>query len=173
MRMRSPSPLFVIALGCLAPAMSAACSRSTAREPGVVTIRLLSAPDIGGAMAEIVARFERTHPKIRVELVQGPASTDPRQNMYTTAFMAGHSPYDVVHMDVAWVPMFAAQGWLRPLDDRGAPRRSRAFIASGLEGSRYAGKLYRVPINPTPACCTSARTCSRPPACSHRAPSRS
>ncbi len=144
--MRSPSPLFVIALGCLAPAAAAAgCSRSEASDPSVVTIRLLSAPDIGHAMAEIVARFERGHSKIRVELVQGPASTDARQNMYTTAFMAGQSPYDVVHMDVVWVPMFAAQGWLRALDDLWSPAARRAFIPSGLEGSRYAGKLYRVP----------------------------
>jgi multiple sugar transport system substrate-binding protein len=44
------------------------------------------------------------------------------------------------------VPKFAAQGWLRPLDDLLAPEELGRFLPGDVEGSRYEGKLYRLPV---------------------------
>lgn len=124
---------------------SLACSR---REPddGKVHVRFLAAPDVGGFAKVLISRFEAAHPGIVVEMVEGTAATDARENMYSASFMAKESTYDLAYIDVAWLPKFAASGWLRPLDDRFTPELRAAFMPGDLEGSRYDGKLYRLPI---------------------------
>jgi multiple sugar transport system substrate-binding protein len=49
-------------------------------------------------------------------------------------------------MDVAWVPMFAARGWLRPLDDLFAPAEREKFLPGDIAGGTYEGRIYRVPL---------------------------
>ncbi|MDE2293230.1 MAG: ABC transporter substrate-binding protein [Elusimicrobia bacterium] len=127
------------------PLALAACAKR-APEDGKTVLRFLAGPDVGGAAKEIVSRFEAENPDIRVEMVEGPASSDTRENMYSTSFMGGESTYDVAYVDVAWVPKFAAQGWLRPLDDRFTPKMRKAFLKSDIDGSMYDGRIYRVPV---------------------------
>ena len=126
-------------------ALLTACARSMP-DDGKIHIRYLSNPDVGGFSKVIIERFEKANPGIKVEMVEGPASTDARQNMYSTAFMAEEDTYDLAYIDVAWLPQFAAQGWLRPLDDLLPPEKTKVFLPGDVEGSRYGGKLYRVPI---------------------------
>jgi len=123
----------------------AACGRS---EPGdgKVHVRYLASPDVGGFSKVIIERFERANPGIKVDMVEGPAAADARENMYSTAFMGKEDSYDLAYVDVAWVPKFAAQGWLRPLDELIAPEKLDAFLPGDVEGSRYQGRLYRLPV---------------------------
>ncbi len=122
------------------------CSKSDAPADGKTVIRYLAGPDIGGASKEIIARFEALNPDIKVEMVEGPAATNTREDMYSTSFMGGESTYDLVYMDVIWVPKFAAKGWLKPLDDWFTMEARKEFLPGGIEGSRYQGKIYRVPV---------------------------
>ncbi|MCC3430810.1 MAG: ABC transporter substrate-binding protein, partial [Microcoleus sp. PH2017_04_SCI_O_A] len=55
------------------------------------------------------------------------------------------SPYDIINMDIVWVPKFAAAGWVRDLTDRIPPEQLAKFIPGNVEGGRYRGKLYRIP----------------------------
>ena len=123
----------------------AACGRSEP-DDGKVHVRYLASPDVGGFSKVIIERFERAHPDIKVDMVEGPAAGDARENMYSTAFMGKEDSYDLAYVDVAWVPKFAAQGWLRPLDELIGPETLAAFLPGDLEGSRYEGKLYRLPV---------------------------
>jgi multiple sugar transport system substrate-binding protein len=123
----------------------AACSRSEPRD-GKLHIRYLSNPDVGGFSKVIIERFEKANPGIAVDMIEGPSSGDARENMYSTAFMAADDAYDLVYMDIAWLPKFAANGWLRPLDDLFPPAARKPFLDGDIEGSKYQGKLYRVPI---------------------------
>lgn len=133
----------------LAPVLFAivlsACGR---REPddGKVHVRFLASPDVGGFSKVIIERLEAAHPDLKVDMVEGPAAGDARENMYSTAFMGKEDSYDLAYVDVAWVPKFAAQGWLAPLDERIAADKLDAFLPGDLEGSRYQGKLYRLPV---------------------------
>lgn len=111
-----------------------------------VTIRFLGGPDNGGGWKEIIRRFEKANPSIHVEMVEGPAATNTREDMYSAAFLAGESTYDLVYMDIIWVPKFAAAGWIVPLDDRFPPKKQEAFLPGDMSGSRYQGKTYRVPM---------------------------
>lgn len=123
----------------------AACGRSEP-DDGKVHVRYLASPDVGGFSKVIIERFEKANPGIKVDMIEGPAAGDARENMYSTAFMAKDDSYDLAYVDVAWLPKFAAQGWLRPLDDLLPPEKTEAFLPGDVEGSRYQGKLYRVPI---------------------------
>jgi len=108
-------------------------------------IRFLEAPDTGGGWHEIVAAFEAANPDVDVDLVEGPPSTNTREEMYAAAFLAG-AAYDVIYMDVPWVPKFAARGWLRPLDDLLPPDARDVFLPGDVAGSLYQSRLYRVPM---------------------------
>lgn len=124
---------------------AAACGRPEP-DDGKIHVRYLASPDVGGFSKVIIERFERAHPGVQVDMIEGPAAGDARENMYSTAFMGKEDSYDLAYVDVAWVPKFAAQGWLRPLDDLIPPEKLAAFLPGDLEGSRYQGKLYRVPV---------------------------
>ena len=126
-------------------AVLAACGRSEP-DDGRIHIRYLAAPDVGGFSKVIIERFEKAHPDLKVDMIEGPAAGDARENMYSTAFMGKEDSYDLAYVDVAWVPKFAAQGWLKPLDELIAPSELDAFLPGDLEGSRYEGRLYRLPV---------------------------
>lgn len=130
----------------IAIVLAAATLSSCGKDAGGTVIRFVVQPDAGGGFKEIVDRFNRAHPDIRVEMVEGPASTDSREEMYIGAFMAGDSPYDVVLMDVVWVPKFASQGWLAPLDGRFPEPARAAFLPGDVKAGIWEGKCYRVPL---------------------------
>lgn len=91
--------------------------------------------------------FQQKNPDIRLNLVEGPFDTNLQENLLTSAFLLGDSPYDVLNLDIVWVPKFAAAGWLRPLDNRVSAEQLAEMVENNIEGGRYQGKLYRMPTN--------------------------
>ena len=61
--------------------------------------------------------------------------------------MAKEDTYDLVYADVAWLPKFTAQGWLRPLDDWFTPEMQGEFLPGDIAASKFGGKVYRVPTH--------------------------
>ena len=108
-------------------------------------LTVLMEPDGTGVWRNIIERFNATRPQSPVRLVEGPAPTDSREDMYSTAFLAGRSGYDIVYCDVVWVPKFAAAGWLLDLTDRLSTADRNDFLQADLEGGTYNGRLYRIP----------------------------
>ncbi|RKY27822.1 MAG: ABC transporter substrate-binding protein [Candidatus Omnitrophota bacterium] len=108
-------------------------------------ITFLGWPDPGGGFEEVISDFEKENPDIDVEMIKGPTSTDTRETMYVTSFLAGEATYDMVFMDIIWVPKFAKQGWLIPLDGWFKEER-KEFLPGDIQGSIYQGKIYRVPL---------------------------
>src|SRR5215468_8572945 len=108
-------------------------------------LSLLMEPDGTGVWHRLLDRFNQNHPEIPVRLVEGPGSTDTREDMYSTAFLGGAGGYDIVYCDVVWVPKFAAAGWLLDLTDRLSPADRDDFLPADLEGGTYNGRLYRIP----------------------------
>jgi multiple sugar transport system substrate-binding protein len=49
-------------------------------------------------------------------------------------------------MDIIWVPKFAKAGLLRDLSDRISNEELAKFLPSDVDGGRYEGKLYRIPL---------------------------
>lgn len=113
------------------------------QQPVVLTM-LMQGQDITN-WRPFIQEFEQKNPDIRVNLVEGPFDTNLIENLYTSAFLLGESPYDVINMDIVWVPKFAAAGWVMDLTDRMSPEQLSKFIPGNVEGGRYRDRLYRIP----------------------------
>lgn len=112
-----------------------------------VTLRMLmAAPDVPPWNKVLVKDFEAQNPGIRLEIIEGPNATNLIEDLYTSAFLLGNSPYDLVNMDVIWVPKFAAAGWLMDLTDNFSKQELANFSPQDLEGGRYQDRLYRLPM---------------------------
>src|SRR5262249_17526525 len=74
--------------------------RPAGTSPNRSELSLLMEPDGTGVWHRLLDRFNRDHPDIPVRLVEGPASTDTREDMYSTAFLAGAGGYDIVYCDL-------------------------------------------------------------------------
>lgn len=111
-----------------------------------VTLRvLMPAPDTA-PMRPLVEAFEKENPGIRIELVEGPNATNLIEDLYTSAFLLGDSPYDLINMDVIWTPKFAAAGWLMDLSDKVKQEDLTRFTSADIEAGRYRDRLYRLPM---------------------------
>jgi len=106
---------------------------------------MLMEPDGTGLWQAIIKDFQVLHPDIRVQLVEGPAPTDTREDMYSVSFLSGAAAYDIVYCDVIWTPKFAAAGWLLDLTDRASERDTADFLPADLHAGTYRGRLYRIP----------------------------
>jgi multiple sugar transport system substrate-binding protein len=95
--------------------------------------------------ADVARGFEASRPRASVRLVEGPNATDLRENLYTTALLAGDDSFDLVLMDVTWTPKLAAAGWLLPLDEEIARDELAALLPVAVEVGRHRGRLYRIP----------------------------
>jgi multiple sugar transport system substrate-binding protein len=131
--------------GLLVLSILLAASFRSPRSGSRAELLVLMEPDGTGVWREIIGRFNNAHPETRVRLVEGPPSTDTREDMYSTAFLAGRSGYDIVYCDVIWVPKFAAAGWLLDLTNRLSTTDRDDFLPADLDAGRYNGRLYRIP----------------------------
>jgi multiple sugar transport system substrate-binding protein len=112
-----------------------------------VTLNLLmTAPDAQPWKQGLIADFEKKNPGIRINLIEGPNAVNLIEDLYTSAFLLGDSPYDLVNMDVIWTSKFAAADWLMDLSDRISPTELAVFSPKDLEAGRYELGLYRIPI---------------------------
>lgn len=128
--------LFCIILLSIPPTLS--------KQP-VVLNWLMNASDIQPWKQGLVQDFE-AKTGIHINLIEGPNATNLLEDLYTSAFILGDSPYDLINMDVVWTPKFAAAGWLLDLSDRITPQELAAFSPKDIEAGRVKGKLYRIPI---------------------------
>ncbi len=94
---------------------------------------------------QLVEAFEAQNPDIQIDVVEGPNASNLIEDLYTASFLLGDSPYDLIMMDVVWLPKFAAAGWLLDLTDRVPASELADFMPADLEGGRYEGRLYRLP----------------------------
>jgi multiple sugar transport system substrate-binding protein len=111
-----------------------------------ITLRvLIPAPD-APPFEVMIAAFEEQNPGIRVEIIEGPNATNLVEDLYTSAFLLGDSPYDLINMDIVWTPKFAAAGWLMDLTDQVTEDDLAKFNSFDIEGGRYNDRLYRLPV---------------------------
>ncbi len=127
-----------------------------------VTLRLLmNAPDVPPWNKVMVKAFEETHPGIKLQIVEGPNATNLVEDLYTSAFLLGNSPYDLINMDVIWTPKFASAGWLVDLTDKFTPEELSVFSPPDVEGGRYQGGCIGCQPAPMLECFTTEKICWR------------
>ncbi|MCC5606667.1 ABC transporter substrate-binding protein [Nostoc sp. CHAB 5834] len=121
------------------------CWVALSQQPVILNV-LMTAPDAEPWRQGLIRDFEAENPGIRINLVEGPNATNLLEDLYTSSFILGESPYDLINMDVIWTSKFAAAGWLLPLGDRISKEELGEFSSQDVEGGRYQDKLYRIPV---------------------------
>ncbi|MET8247837.1 extracellular solute-binding protein [Streptomyces sp. NPDC005202] len=87
---------------------------------------------------------EKENSRYHARLVELPGSADEQRSQLLGALQSGSAKYDVVNLDVTWVPEFAEAGLIRPLADKAV---DGDVIASVASTARWKGKEYAVPFN--------------------------
>ncbi|MGW0364706.1 extracellular solute-binding protein [Streptomyces sp. NPDC002990] len=149
--------LAVLAAGCDAGAEDASggpgCEEppatGTAEPPGDIV--LASGRDVtgkGGIRQQLIEEWNRQQERKgsghRARLVELPGSADQQRSQLLGALQSGSAQYDVVNLDVTWVPEFAAACLVQPLPDELV---DADVIPSVAGTARWADKTYAVPFN--------------------------
>jgi len=125
----------------LLAALSAVCCCGPRKD--VVVFSVGGAPAELAFWEELIRDFEKQS-GIPVELLRQPADTDQRRQGLVVALGAGKSNPDVFLLDVAWLGLFTASGWLEPL---GSDIDQRPFFTRVLQlVDIYEGKLMALPV---------------------------
>lgn len=145
------------ALCLLVPA--AACSggggggpQPTATADGEIVVASgLDVTGTDGVRQQLIAQWNltavgRRHPARLVEL---PGSADQQRSQLLGALQSGSATYDVVNLDVTWIPEFAQAGLISPLDHEAELREDLDddFIRSVADTAVWNGHTYAVPFN--------------------------
>ncbi|MFB7572642.1 extracellular solute-binding protein [Streptomyces sp. NPDC056165] len=77
-------------------------------------------------------------------LVELPGSADQQRSQLLGALQSGSAHYDVVNLDVTWVPEFAEAHLIGRLSDEAV---DDDVIASVADTARWKGQVYAVPFN--------------------------
>jgi multiple sugar transport system substrate-binding protein len=123
----------------------AACGREAAG-PGVTLVfkhsRILGPAD---PLPELLRAFEARHPGIRVTSEALPWGTDEQHQFYVVNLDGGGATFDIMMLDVIWVPEFARAGWLLDLTPFVPAAELDAHFPSAVAAATYRGRRWAVP----------------------------
>ncbi len=130
---------------------TAAPSGTTAAPGGSGDIVVASGRDVtgkGGIRQQLVdawnARQDRLHTGRHARLVELPGSADQQRSQLLGALQSDSAQYDVINLDVTWVPEFADAGLIRTLPETMV---DGDVIKSVARTARWDGKVYAMPFN--------------------------
>ena len=94
--------------------------------------------------------WQKRNPNIRINL-EPFKTTDSIEEDYTKSFTPNNSisrKYDLVYMDIIWLPKFAESGWLRELDEEFTQAELEPFLDNEIKRGRAEKNklLYRIPF---------------------------
>ena len=96
-------------------------------------------------MRDLLADFERQHPNVEIATEQLPNDADSALQYFLTALEAG-ADFDVLVVDIIWVPMFARAGWIADLSQPFPAELIRHdFLAGPAEAAIVEGRVFAVP----------------------------
>lgn len=142
---RAVIPRFVLFFLILFPCLS--CTSEPPAVDNKVTIVFKHGKVAGDPkpFAELLARFEAENPGIRIQDETLPAATDEQHQFYVINLEGESADFDVLAMDVIWVPEFTRAGWLRDLGHLLPPNQWDEFFRGPIEAVTYTGRAHAIP----------------------------
>ena len=124
----------------------AACVREPAG-PDAITLVFKHAQILGPAdpLPALLRAFEARHPGVHVKSEALPWSTDEQHQFYVVNLDGGGPAFDVMMLDVIWVPEFARAGWLLDLTAFVPAGEVDAHFPSAVDAATYRGRLWAIP----------------------------
>lgn len=96
-------------------------------------------------LREIIHRFEKENPGIKVRDETLPSSTDEQHQFYVINLEGKSTDFDLLSMDVIWAPEFARAGWLRELSHLIPEKEREDFFPGPMKAVTYQEKIYAIP----------------------------
>ncbi len=139
--------LFLLNAALLLGVLSGACARNQVSGPGgPVTLVFKHAKHPRYAfLTQVVREFEAENPQIRIREEILPASTDEQHQFYVINLAAGANDFDVLDMDVIWVPEFARAGWLEELTSHVSAAELEPLNPAAVRADWLEKRLFAVP----------------------------
>ncbi len=109
-------------------------------------IVLCMGKDTGGVHKPALERFNQQNEGAEARMVELPESADEQRTQLVQRLRAESEECDVLGLDVIWTAEFAAQDWLRNVDDV-IDERGDEFIEATLATAEYDGSYFAVPFN--------------------------
>ena len=128
-------------------ALSACAERQGATPPITLVFKHARILGQGNPIPRLIAEFEARHPGVRVKAEALPWNSDEQRQFFVINLEGGSPGFDVMMLDVVWVPEFARAGWLLDLTDRLAPDELRPFFPSAVEAATFGGRVWGLPWN--------------------------
>ncbi|MFF1451333.1 extracellular solute-binding protein [Streptomyces sp. NPDC058274] len=145
--------LAVLLTACAACTDGGPSARPDATPPPGATgdIIVASGRDVtgnGGIRQQLIdawnAEQDRRHTGRHARIVELPGSADEQRSQLLGALQSDSAQYDVVNLDVTWVPEFADARLIRPLPGRLV---DDDIIKSVAGTARWGGEVFAVPFN--------------------------
>jgi multiple sugar transport system substrate-binding protein len=126
-----------------------ACGDATAPRAGApgVTLVFKHAKILGRSdpVPGLLARFEASHPGIRVRSEVLPWNADEQHQFLAINLEGGRPGFDVMMLDVIWVPEFARAGWLLDLTSWVPPAELAPHFRAAVAAGERGGRLWALP----------------------------
>jgi multiple sugar transport system substrate-binding protein len=141
-----PARATLLLAGLLLALLAAGC-RSEPPGAGPITLVFKHAKILGPAdpIPGLLRRFEAEHPGVRVQSEALTWSSDEQHQFYVINLEGGSPPFDVMMLDVIWVPEFARAGWILDLTGQVPPAERDAHFASAIEPAIQDRRLWALP----------------------------
>ena len=94
---------------------------------------------------QLIDRFHRGNPEIRIKLQVGPHSSTEYHAIVSQRLKNKDASVDVFFMDVIWPPEFANAGWAMDLTSRFSRQEQKKFLPGPIAANTYGSKIYGIP----------------------------
>jgi multiple sugar transport system substrate-binding protein len=136
----------LLVLPALLALIAGGCGERAAPD-GPVTLIFKHAKILGPAdpVPGLLRRFETLHPGVRVQSEALTWSSDEQHQFYVINLEGGSPPFDVMMLDVIWVPEFARAGWILDLTPFVPAEERGAHFPTAIEPAVQDGRLWALP----------------------------
>jgi multiple sugar transport system substrate-binding protein len=113
----------------------------------IESVSFLMAAPFADASQDLVKQFNKEHRgEINLKVIRGPLETEAMSDLAISSLLLGKAPFDVLLMDITWLPKYAAAGWMVPLENYFNKDDVDSLAKGAREGNSYNGHLYRWPL---------------------------
>ena len=124
----------------------AACGDRAVRDEAVTLVfkhaKILGPSD---PLPRLLREFEARHPGVRVRSESITWNSDEQHQFYAVNLEGGNPGFDVLMLDVVWVPEFGRAGWLLDLTDRVRPDELAAHFPAAVRAGQDRGRVWAIP----------------------------
>src|SRR5262249_51771585 len=122
------------------------CGEHSARD-GPVTLVFKHAKILGPSdpMPRLLNEFEALHPGVRVHSEAIPWNADEQHQFYAVNLESGSPGFDVLMLDLIWVPEFAQAGWLLDLSGAVSDSELAAHFPAAVRAANVNGRVWAIP----------------------------